>query len=569
MMSVIVMAMLTSCGTVVKPEQIKCNPENLTVSGDGKVNVNITGTFPEKKFAKKGVLIVTPVMKYIDVNGQEQEMLGEPVTYVGQRAKVNGTVVDYRKGGKYQQYASFQYNGQLDSRSKLYLRFDARKGDKVIEQPDVLIAEGVDDLYPNVVNPGNLKPATMKYTIEDKKDTTNIMYKIQEAKLRSSETKSEAVQKFFALVDSANKADSKLNIKSISINSAASPDGGEDINSKLANNRSKTTNDYLNKQLKKKKVDASKLNMSNAVIIEDWEGLKAAVNKCKDLSASDRAAIINTIERNTDPEERERQIKNMSAAFETLAKNILPTLRRSQIVVVLGENLTDEELIDRAKNDPANLSADHILFAAEKCNNNADRIAVLESGAKQYNDARIYNNIGAAYENDKNYAEALKWYEKASDLKQENAVIAANAARAAFLVGDRTKADKYVARAAANGANDQFVALNNGAIQACEGKQAEADKNLANSGATNLRAMTEIKDGKLDAAKKTLAAVENPDAQTDFLKAVIAAKQGQKAGALTSLKAACEADASFKTRAANSTAFAAFAEDAEFQAIVK
>ena len=55
-------AMLASCNkTLPNPDQITVNPSPLEVKG-GKVNADITGTFPEKKFVKKGVLVVTPVL---------------------------------------------------------------------------------------------------------------------------------------------------------------------------------------------------------------------------------------------------------------------------------------------------------------------------------------------------------------------------------------------------------------------------------------------------------------------------------------------------------------------------
>ena len=95
---------LASCNkTLPNPEQLSVNPNPLVLKG-GKVDAVITGTFPEKKFAKKGVLVVTPVLKY-----DGQEALGEPVTYVGEKAKENGKTVNYKKGGKYSQSCSFDY----------------------------------------------------------------------------------------------------------------------------------------------------------------------------------------------------------------------------------------------------------------------------------------------------------------------------------------------------------------------------------------------------------------------------------------------------------------------------
>ena len=61
--SVMAIAILTSCGTAVQPTEFKVNPNPLTVVGN-VVEADITGTFPVKKFGKKAVLTVTPVLKY-------------------------------------------------------------------------------------------------------------------------------------------------------------------------------------------------------------------------------------------------------------------------------------------------------------------------------------------------------------------------------------------------------------------------------------------------------------------------------------------------------------------------
>jgi hypothetical protein len=97
------LVVLTACGTAVQPEQVKVNPNPLTVVGD-KITAEITGTFPVKKFSKKAVLTVTPVLKF-----EGQEVLGQPMTYVGESAKENGKKVNFKAGGKYKQTATFDY----------------------------------------------------------------------------------------------------------------------------------------------------------------------------------------------------------------------------------------------------------------------------------------------------------------------------------------------------------------------------------------------------------------------------------------------------------------------------
>ena len=79
LVSVIAIAILTSCGGAVQPEQITVNPNPLTVVGN-QVEAEITGTFPVKKFAKNAVLTITPVLKYAG-----GEATSQSVVYVGEK----------------------------------------------------------------------------------------------------------------------------------------------------------------------------------------------------------------------------------------------------------------------------------------------------------------------------------------------------------------------------------------------------------------------------------------------------------------------------------------------------
>ena len=118
LLSIFALALMTSCKTTPTPEQLSCNPNPLTVVGNA-ITAEITGTFPEKKFIRKGVLEVTPVLKF---NGKE--VLGETVTYVGEKAKVNGKVVfGYRT-----LLVFFQENDILKQFAiELFLKYKKRK----------------------------------------------------------------------------------------------------------------------------------------------------------------------------------------------------------------------------------------------------------------------------------------------------------------------------------------------------------------------------------------------------------------------------------------------------------
>ena len=63
--------------------------------------------------------------------------------------------------------------------------------------------------------------------------------------------------------------------------------------------------------------------------------------------------------------------------------------------------------------------------------------------------------------------------------------------------------------------------------------------------------------------------MKEPNAVTAYLKAVVGARTNDRNAVISNLRSAIAQDASLKARAARDIEFAKFAEDAEFQAIVK
>ena len=269
MVAVIAMAILTSCKSVPNPEQVKVTPSPMAVVGD-KVNVDITGTFPEKKFAKKGVLVVTPVLKSGD-----QELLGEPVTYVGEKAKENGTVVNCNEGGTYRQHASFPYNASMDKNTKLFLRFEAKVGKKAVELPDMLVAEGLNTTAKNVTASDNKPQVTADkfQRVIQQMQEADILFLIQQANLRNSETTSQQMKDLQEAIKEANANERKA-IHSLEVAGYASPDGAQALNEKLAKNRQDVAQKFLAKDLKKNKISQ---NIESNITAEDWDGFKAAL----------------------------------------------------------------------------------------------------------------------------------------------------------------------------------------------------------------------------------------------------------------------------------------------------
>ena len=546
---------LASCNkTLPNPEQINVNPSPLEKVGS-KVDAEITGTFPAKKFAKNGVLVVTPVLKY-----EGGEALSESVTYVGEKAKENGKAVNYKEGGKYSQKASFDYVPAM-RKSELYLRFEAKVGKKVVEIPDLKIADGVistAELAEAQDNKPAATPDKFQRVIQELTEA-DIKFLIQSANLRASETKSEAVKALQAAIKDADQAERK-EISKIEVAGYASPDGGLDLNAKLAENRQKVAQNFLKKGMKKDKVNAE---IESNITAEDWEGFQKAM---ENSNMQDKDLVLRVLSMYSDPEEREAQIKNLSAVYGTIAKEILPALRRSRLILttdLIGKS--DDEIRELAKNDPAQLSVEELLYAVTLTDDRAEKMALYEKAAELYNDYRAWNGMGQLYFEAGNNPEAGRCYLKALEIEPNDPDVNYNAGVLFLAVPDLEKAEYHLGKAAGT-KGDLDAAL--GTLYTQKGDYAAAKKAYGNK-ATNNAAVQQILDEDYAGARQTLDNVREPNATTAYLKAVVGARTNDRAAVLENLKSAIAQDASLKARAAEDIEFAKFAEEAEFQALVK
>ena len=555
--SVIAVALLTSCGTAVQPDQVSVNPSPLTVVGN-QVEAEITGTFPVKKFAKNAVLTVTPVLKY---NGGEA--LSKSVTYVGESAKENGQVVSYKEGGKYTQVAIFDYVPQM-AKSELYLRFEARKGNKVVTLPDVKIADGVISTAKlAVATAEEVKPqitADKFQRIIQEVQEADIRFLIQQTTLRNSELKSQEMKDLHAAIKDADAAENKA-INKIEVAGYASPDGEQGLNEKLADKRQANAEKYLAKQLKKAKVSAE---IESNVTAEDWAGFQKAMEAS---NIQDKELVLRVLSMYTDPEERETQIKNLSAVYKTIADEILPALRRSRLILttdLIGKS--DEEIAALAKNDPRALSVDELLYAATLTQDAAEKIALYAKATELFpQDHRAYNNIGMIQFSQGKVADARRSFAKALQLAPADPDVNYNAGIAAMAENDLVQAEQYLGKAAGT-KGDLKAAM--GTLYTMKGDYAAA-KTAYGQEATNNAAVQQILNEDYAAARQTLARVAKPNATTAYLAAVVGARTNDRDAVYSNLKVAVQRNAQMKAKAQNDIEFAKYQADEQFQAIVK
>ena len=545
----------SSCSNKLKPlaeEYIKAEPQPLEAIG-GKVPVTINATIPAKWFNKKAVVTITPVLRY-----QGGEAWGTAYTYQGEKVKGNNQVIPYKEGANVTMKSSFTYKPEM-KKSELFLTFDAKIKNKTVKLPDVKIGEGVlatSALADAATANAAIAADKFQRIIKEAHDAS-IMFLIQQAELRSKELKKDEISDWKDLVKNADEAPNQ-NV-AIEIQAYASPDGGVELNTGLAERREKNTDKYLAKELKKMKVDAP---VDAKYTAQDWEGFQELVSKS---NIQDKDLVLRVLSMYSDPEQREKEIKNISSVFSTLAEEILPQLRRSRLVAnieIIGKS--DDEISALAKNDPKALNVEEILYAATLTNNDAEKTAIYNKASELYpNDYRTWNNVGMMAFRAGDLAKAEQMFNKANSVKN-NPESNMNLGLIALTKGDQAKAQQLFG--SASGVAELSEAL--GVLYLEQGEWAKA-ANSFGSVKSNNAALAQILTKDYNKASQTLNAVPNPDAITSYLKAIVAARTNDANGVVSNLKAAIAKDGSLKKEAAIDLEFAKYATNSDFAALVK
>jgi Flp pilus assembly protein TadD len=333
------------------------------------------------------------------------------------------------------------------------------------------------------------------------------------------------------------------------------------LNAKLADARQAKSQKHLQKQLKKAKVNAT---IESNITAEDWAGFQAAMEAS---NIQDKELVLRVLSMYSDPEEREAQIKNLSAVFKTIAEEVLPALRRSRLILttdLIGKS--DEEIAALAANDAAALNVEELLYAATLTNDAAEKLALYKKATELFaNDYRGYNNMGMVYFGQGNVAEARRCYAKALQLAPANADVNYNAGLAAMAENDLAKAEEYLGKAAGTEGNLNAAM---GTLYTMKGDYVAA-KNAYGKTASNNAAVQQILNEDYAAARQTLASVANPNATTAYLAAIVGARTNDRDAVYANLKLAIERDAALKAKAQEDIEFAKYQADEKFQAIVK
>ena len=529
-----VVMLFTSCSKLgsLSADNFTVTPNPLETHA-GEVPATINGHFPEKYMKKKAVVEVVPELRYS--NGQTVQ--GNSATFQGEKVLGNDQTISYRLGGNYTMKTNFAYAD--DNKADMYLTFNARIGKKVVKVPEVKVAEGIiatSELYKKTLTTANAALAPDAYQrINKQKQEANIKFLIQQATLRKSELKNNSVQEFVKMLQRINADREGLNLDNVEVSAYASPDGGFSINDKLANERQKVSEQYVNQELKKIKMNA---NVDAKYTAQDWEGFQELV---KTSNIQDKDVILRVLSMYKDPEEREQQIKNISSAFRELADGILPQLRRSRLTInyeTIGRS--DEQILQQLKDDATKLSVEEMLYGAALKENINEKEDVYKLTTEVYpNDARAFNNLATIQYARGNYDAAKQYIQKAQSVASSLPEANANLGMLALKSGDLKAAEQYIANA--TGANGLSEVLGN--LHLAQGNYAQAEQDFGEI-YSNSAALAQILNKNYASAAVTLKYIKNADATTEYLKSVLAARMGNLDDAAAALKSALAKDPS-------------------------
>jgi tetratricopeptide (TPR) repeat protein len=549
------MLLLTSCAGKFAPTSdfFTVTPQVLVAQG-GKVPATVDGNFPAKAFPKKGIVTITPVLKF-----EGGEVLGTPITLQGEKVKGNNKVINYKTGGTFSVSSVFDYIPAMN-KSELFLRFSTTIGKKTIIIPEIKVADGVIATEA-LANAGTATPTSAQdkfQRIIKEAHEASILFLIQQAAIRNSELKNNAVSALSGQF-AVTAVDSSKQISSIEVASFASPDGSMDLNETLASNREKATVKYLEKELKKAKATGA---IDAKFTAEDWDGFKELVGKS---NMQDKELILRVLSMYSDPEKREQEIKNLSSVYQNLAEEILPQLRRSKMVLtvdLIGK--TDEQLKNLAKNDPSKLNVEELLYAATLFNNASDKEAIYKSTAELFpSDYRAFNNLGGLALQAGNTTQAKAYLDKAYALNK-SAEVNSNLALYSLSTGaSASTVDSYLgASAGATGLNEAL------GIQYIKKGQYTKAVEAFGSMKTNNAGLAQLLTKDYSKAKATLDAVPAPNAETSYLKAIIGARTNNKDLVLSGLKSSISADKSYIKKASTDLEFAKYKTDPTVAALL-
>ena len=557
---------------------ISASPEILENRGN-MVTVTIDVEFPPKYFHKKAVMNITPVLVY-----EEGETELPSINFIGEKVDGDGVVINRKYGAAYSYtisipYEDAMYNSLLIVEPIVYKFKETIHPDhqSIKDKADFatasafLVAEGVINTAQNIDKSllhTAYAPTSNQKTVTDDGD---IFFMVNSDNINWSVPLNKDSHNKSAINDLTSHILKGWKIKNIEIIGWASPEGAIKYNTVLAQNRAKTTENFLKKRLAS--LDKSNVCYKNVNDVKfitqgngpDWDGLMSAI---ENSSIKDKDAIIKTLKSQT-PEQRVAQLSKYIKQYPEFEKSILPALRRSIVKVnTIEPTMSDEQITKMCTSDPKALSCEQMMYAATlvKELNNKEKIYI--TAIETYpNCAEPYCNAGVVAIKKGNIKHAKQLTHQAIEIDDLLAEAYNNLGIIAIFENNYKTAEAMFEQAKNLGLNTNY---NEGVVFIHKGDYDKAIKLMTkdNPNCDYNIALAQTLDKKYTLAEETIKCMEE-NGQTLYLQAIIASRTNDIEKSLKHLSKAIKKDSKMKKLAKYDMEFAYLQDNPDFIALTE
>ena len=496
--------------------RFSCTPDVLTLVGD-KIPVDLSVTYPAKYFHPKAVVEMVPVLVYGDT-----EQRGPVLIYQGEKVMDNFKVVPGFGGTVREQFA-FDYEEGVEQ-ARLELRGVAHIQDKSAAIPAIKVADGtiVTQLLADAHGQYSYKKDDYQAVLHEQTEG-QVMYDYNSSVIKGSELRSESIKELQAALDEI-ASDPRYSVRGTSVVAYASPEGGQEYNAKLSDQRAASAQ----KAWSQVTGGAAPDNLEVRSIGQDWEGFQEAIEN-SDLQ--DKDLILRVLSMYSDPAVRESEIRNMSQVYTEINKNVFPELRRARFITEVDyQNFSDEELVELADKAIDVLDEEGLLRVASVVDKADRKAEIYKVAVQKYHSDRALFNLGALMLDDERPDAAVAYFDA---IRNEDADVRNAKGVVELQRGDLAAAAEWFRKAGTAEAQ-----ANLGTVELLQGNYAAAANRLKGTKGVN-GAIAYLLDGKLDEAE---AAVTCNCGRAEYVRAVIAARRGDAAGVKTHLDALAQKD---------------------------
>ena len=393
-----------------------------------------------------------------------------------------------------------------------------------------------------------------------------IFFKINRANIRASEKEGEAMQR---IRDFARQK--QLKIRTVKINSYASPDGELERNATLTQNRGDNTFDYMKEELRA--LGHASVNDTNfqkqAETKEDWDGFRRLARK-SDFPSKDKVLDIATSSMAL--EEKEDALRELEVFDGYLAETLLPKLRRSEIEIIGFKRIRPLDTL-RAISERDGLDSLHrkeLLKLGYRSNDIDQKREVYKHYSERFPDDFIGpNNLNALLLYEGRYDEALKAFKQLNEQFPNKGPILNNLGVAYRHANEYAMAREKYEAARSEGIDERN---NLGILDINVAEYASATESFENNRYDYNVALAHTLNDSYEEALDVISSITTKTADVYYLKAIVGARMGDEEIMTTSLRRAVEKggqEAGIRDRAKQDLEFREYHGSEEFKNAIR